>query len=254
MPAHRAIRRRAERREDSRIGWHVYLVFGQSNVVGTLTLDGEMVTSDSRDKEILFYQSSGSVDAVTYQSEEWGNFKDTYSGFGPEKGLARTLLFDGVENVAVVKFARNGMGLGNYFKPSLELGFRAAVQTVRTALGKLEEKIGPATIDGLLWFQGHGDTSNESYANEYAQNLTNFLTQLRAELGCGIPAVIGRGPVWWVNEYKDVVRSAQVSVAENELGWVDSDDTTQRGDDTHLTSGGKDLVGYRAAQLFLNAL
>lgn len=232
--------------------FRVYLVCGQSNVVGTTNLDGGPTNDTAHDDAIEIWDSSGTDGSLAYVSGGWRTFRSWSGGYGPERGLARTLATNGVDDVAIIKWARNGESITRWLKSANDF-YPQLVADVLTAFGALSAR-GTATFGGMLWFHGYGDTAVESQAIAYEVNLTQLLSDLRADTELAdAPVVIGRGPAWWTTEYKDVVREAQVQVAANELGWVNSDDTPPRADYVHLTAKGKEMVGERAASLFLAA-
>lgn len=230
----------------------VFVVLGQSNVVGTSELDGSPANNTTWDSEIGLFDSSGTIGTVSSLSNGWKTFASHFTGYGPERGFARAFAANGMEDVHVIKFARNGTSLASHWCKNLNVLYPEMLAFIEAGLGVLQRTSFPK-LSCIFWFQGHSDTMGEANANAYGANLTQFISDIRADLKSPtVPFIIGRSPAWWTTPYRDVVRAAQVSVAESVgNGWVNSDDTTYRDDFTHLTSGGKELVGIRMAELYL---
>ena len=106
--------------------------------------------------------------------------------------------------------------------------------------------------------QGETDGANETHAVAYERNLRLFIARVRDDFGGGhnpggalLPFVLARvGPRPKQGyTYQDVVRAAQVRVAESEsrVAWVNTDDLRRDTDGVHLLAPGVLTLGERWA-------
>jgi hypothetical protein len=101
--------------------------------------------------------------------------------FGPEFGIAQQ--FD--EPAYFIKFAMGSTTLHTDWRPDGKY-FRECISFVKSALAKVPQ---PAEIKAFFWLQGESDsTGNAQNVNAYEQNLVDFLTSVRRELG-NIPVI-----------------------------------------------------------------
>ena len=86
------------------------------------------------------------------------------------------------------------------------LYYRMMLDEVSETLGNLADhfpgyKGQGYKIAGFVWFQGWNDMVNEDYTAAYAENMANFIRDVRRDLDCpGLPVVIGQLGVGGVEE------------------------------------------------------
>ncbi len=194
------------------------IVAGQSNAVGFDTSTREL-TFSPLDKKILFWWRCGAPPADKFDStsnHQWTylqaqpnqtqgqsnslkqsnpNFRNLEGGFGPEIGLARTLLQHQPEQpLAVIKIAYNGTSVTEWQHHAAAKEFncyQALVSETRTAIRKAAEKGLSMRIRALVWVQGESD-GNDRYAGKYENNLNTMINALRQDLAApGLVVLLG---------------------------------------------------------------
>jgi hypothetical protein len=255
----------------------VYFMAGQSNMQGR-AVDGTSHTNRANDATIYEYENT-----------EWGvrkTFTERYpSGgtivnFGPDVGLMRTLRAAGEEENYVIRFGAGGHSVTSF----LPADQRELDPTTTIPFGNSDQStsiinfFNRATGDMLLrhfrsvgesvfvWYQGAADSKNISgfqpaLANDYGTHLTRLIAHLKGsvtELKGSSPVVVIRSPDWNANTpsskpYQDVVRAAQVSVAEADptAQWLTSDINqgvaTTWEDASHIDAASQERLGMDLA-------
>jgi hypothetical protein len=109
-------------------------------------------------------------------------------------------------------------------------------------------------IVGMFWMQGESDAypphSTLEHAQEYQQNLTNFIQYVRTDLGVpDLPFVIGRISQSSVWTWRDIVRQAQVNVSQTvpNTAIFTTDDLPLQTDNMHYNIIGTTTLGERFA-------
>ena len=166
-----------------------------------------------------YNSSNGFVKCAAMQGEGGGFF-------GPELGLAEKLneMYPG-ETFFIIKCAWGGTNLfEQWLSPSgkgktgdLYLQF---VDYVNTSLEYLESKNYDIEIEAMCWMQGESDSFSVENATDYAQNLSNFISDIREEFKgyasrdgiAFVDAYIADNPVFWV--YCDLVNASKRTVAD----------------------------------------
>jgi len=176
------------------------IVAGQSNAVGFHTRASEL-PEDPRDQSVKFWWRGGDPPADAHDSsfdQEWvtlqaqpkgnpkpkqpGNFGYDEGGFGPEMGLARTLLDEQPDRpVAIVKVAYNATGVSAWLPERKRL--------YKTLLGETKHAIEKAKAQGitlrpraLVWCQGESDSNRLANTENYRKHLEKMLAALRKDL------------------------------------------------------------------------
>ena len=186
----------------------LFLIAGQSNAVGFDAKPSEL-PADPRDKDVMFWFRTGDPppDEFDTRSAGWttlgpqprgtpnpdkkaprqyGNFRDPDGGFGPEIGLARTLLTQQPgRRIAIVKAAFSGTALPMDWDPSPDsksgLCYQALVTETKTAIAAAKAKGITLNIRAMCWVQGESD-ANATAAPLYADRLTKMIASLRHDL------------------------------------------------------------------------
>lgn len=162
-------------------GSDIYLLIGQSNMAGRGKLtDNNAVSHDGVLKMNVFGYLVPAKEPLHYDKPTAG------AGLGASFANA---MREGDTNTTVVLLpcAFGGSGLSEWTKGSYM--YRHAILRTQEALRILK---GKGRLAGILWHQGETDSLNDKKAASYAQRLSQMLTDLRADLGCGdVPVVVG---------------------------------------------------------------
>jgi hypothetical protein len=193
------------------------LVAGQSNAVG-FEAPASKLPSDPGDAKVMFWWKCGDPppDAHDSASDGWttlqaqprgmpsakraggrqyGNFRFPEGGFGPEIGVARTLVSKEAKPIAVVKVAFNGTGMTSDWDPE-DLGakgscYRALLDETRKAVEAAERRGVRLNLRALIWVQGESDAAAKT-ADVYAENLGAMIRALRRDLKApGLAVLLG---------------------------------------------------------------
>ncbi len=186
------------------------LVAGQSNAVGYDAKPSELPSSDL-DHKVMFWWRTGDPppddhDATSGgewkrlrpqplgdpkqprygKTRQYGNFAQKDGGFGPEIGLARTLLLERPgTRLAIVKAAFSGTGIRRDWDPKSDGDngscYRALISETRAAI-KAAEALGlKLRLRAFTWVQGESD-ANKNDADHYENALRDMIASLRKDL------------------------------------------------------------------------
>lgn len=274
----------------------VFLLLGQSNMVGfpSDNYPPTSALSGANDNKVWFAGSAGSREndagdlldnSVAYDTEGWIKL-DTYAaqsrfGYGPNLDFARTLVNDhNYENLAIIKWARNGTALDVYWKKEANNFYPTLVSFCNEQINALKAKLRgyDVRVAGIFWFQGHGDSQIQSRADAYENNLTKLMSDLRSDVidAKSATLIIGRSPEFWKLPFEagepaadaqkvanvTTIKTAQANVADNDGNavWISTDDATALepwvsgvagNNPVHLTTDDKQTLGVRAANAFV---
>lgn len=222
----------------------IFLLAGQSNMVG-------WAYNSSLPQEL----QSPREDIQIYWNDTWAYLHPGLGGSGNHFGPEITLCRDIVDaqpggEIAFIKYAVSGTTLWNDWEPEGGVQYTNFISTVDDALSTISEP----EIVGMLWMQGESDAwpsqSTLGHAQEYGQNLTNFIHQVRTDLGVSdlpfIIAQISQSTVW---TWGDIVRQAQVNVSQAlpNTAIFDTNDLSLLSDNMHYDAGGTIALGARFA-------
>lgn len=199
----------------------VYLLAGQSNMVGQGVVAGEetpgtvefCVANDKSGKyEFLankrgklieqedvwiYYERDGKV-LTENLSPRFGKTDDVV---GPELSFGEQIQKQEGEQILLIKAAWGGKSLGKDFRPPSaggETGFyyEEMLRCIHDALDNLGKHFPKSKryqgyeIAGLFWHQGWNDRVNKQFTAEYTSNMEHLINDLRAEFKTDFPVVI----------------------------------------------------------------
>jgi hypothetical protein len=231
--------------------FHIYLLMGQSNMVGrdtrslALQVDNPRVLSLNHDNQWVVAR-----EPITYDTR-------IPVGQGPGIPFATEMLKTMVKadpdaTIGLVPCAVGGTPLSRWVK-SADL-YEACI-----ARAKLAAQSG--TITGALWHQGEADTGDQQLADTYEKRLTQMFRDLRADLDQpDLPIVVGQlGP--FLEPPSKYPYLAQVSIALQTMptalphvGYADSAGLTDKGDHLHFNSDSQNIFGGRYAAAMQRAM
>lgn len=204
----------------------VYLLGGQSNAVGCTPTAGMDPKLRGFNKNVIIF-IRGECRVGDYG---WAYLKDGLGSSYQDDGngtIGPELMFgydmapqDPAHVMAILKCAWGGTNLGIQWRPPSSGGdtgtlYTNFVKAVHEGIAALDPAFQPE-ICGMLWMQGESDTGDPKLANEYEKNLTNLITDIRAEVKKPdmpfVHATISKFDAW--KAYGDIVREAEANVAK----------------------------------------
>ncbi|MEX0775830.1 MAG: sialate O-acetylesterase [Phycisphaeraceae bacterium] len=245
---------------------NVFLLGGQSNMVGQAPTAGLPAALQSPQDDVLFYyRYQGSVTPLTTLGP--GSGGSSANGFGPEVTFGRSIA-DALpdERFALIKHAANGTTLYGSWDPTPEGpaqgGTYAGFQnTVSDGLAELVAAGYSYNIVGMLWTQGETDANNGQTTGEYEANLIEFIADVRSRYGANLPFFfnrLGTSQTQISLEHLANIRTAQehVAAAVAHAYLIDIDGLTrqQMADTVHFGAAGQMILGERFAQAYINSI
>ena len=171
-------------------------------------------------------------------------------GYGPEFGLAATLVNKGIDALGFIKLAQSQ----STFEADWLVNDGLVEQVVSSAKDAMQEN--HAVLRGIFLIAGETDALSEELANKYSANLEKLIEQLRACLGLGslpiISTVISAGDN--SGEFSKIVQHAQQNSKISNYSSM-SLDRFETVDGTALLKGSAlGRVGRRLALLYSDIL
>ncbi|MDB4539913.1 T9SS type A sorting domain-containing protein, partial [Saprospiraceae bacterium] len=161
-----------------------------------------------------------------------------YGGFegqiGPELGFGHLLGEHFQDQVLIIKTCWGGKGLAVDFRPPSSGGivgpyYNQMISDITETINNINIEFpqyngGQIDIAGFCWFQGWNDGEQNSYLNEYEENLKNLISDVRADLNVpDLPFVVGltgnggydllQGDLW-IQGLQTILVPAQVNAVE----------------------------------------
>jgi Carbohydrate esterase, sialic acid-specific acetylesterase len=236
----------------------VFILAGQSNMVGSgLTADLPTSPFDYQAPQFIRYSYDLSSESDVFASSGWELLRPSVRGddFGPEITFGQRVNA-ALGEIAIIKQAANGTSLEADWDPNATQGpllYQRMIDRVNSSLALLDNQGIAYELAGVLWMQGESDASL-SMAPLYEQNLTQFISAVRNDLGApGLAFTIGRISNRSTFSGLDIIRQAQANVAKadpNVLA-VDLDHLTLQNDRVHFTSAGQIGLGEAFADAVL---
>ena len=162
------------------------------------------------------------------------------------------------EIIGIIKYAPDASFLDPEWLP-FDIHYLGIINSIINAFLSAEHSLGNVEpeIAGMLWMQGEFDAVTLQTANDYEQNLTDFIGFIRAEtFVTSMPFVIGQiannGGVW---PFGATVQQGQANVAANVFNtkMFITSDIGIKPDNVHYDSAGNIELGIRFAD-FVNDL
>jgi len=221
----------------ARENFHVYLLMGQSNMVGR---DTRPLASQVDNSRVLALDGEG----------RWGVAREPMhvggTGVGPGIPFALEMLkADPKVTIGLVPCAVGGTQLRRWVKRG-DL-YERAVSRARAAARD-------GLIKGVLWHQGESDTGQQENAETYEARLAQMFQDLRQDLGLpDLPIVVGQLGDFLTPEkypYVEQVRGAirHIPVVVAGVGYAGSEGLGHKGDDLHFSAEAERELGARFAR------
>lgn len=222
-----------------RQNFHIYLLMGQSNMVG-------------RDTRSLASQVDNPRLLALNHDNQWAVARDPIhfdtkippgQGPGISCGLEMLQMDSGI-TIGLVPCAVGGTPLSRWVKG-------ADLYEDCLTRAKLAGQAG--SIDGVLWHQGEADTTTQANADSYETRLVHMFKDLRQDLGLPrLPIVVGQlGPFLDPAKYPylETVTAAitHIPAVLPDAGYADSAGLQDRGDSLHFSADSQKLFGARYA-------
>ncbi|RYD19222.1 MAG: hypothetical protein EOP88_19790 [Verrucomicrobiaceae bacterium] len=239
----------------------VYLLGGQSNADGRADAAGLPAELQLPQPDVdFYYRIEGSLGTLTTLRPGLSESLQ----FGPEiiigKRLAKLHSDEDGTRVAIIKYANGGTNLHTQWKAGGDAtttgdGAEYVVfqQTVTAGLAALAAAYPGAQVDlqAMVWMQGESD-ADATNAPLYQNNLTAFISDVRATYGQTLPFVIGRLSSSQTNlaaQHLNTIRAAQdaVAAADPLTGIVSTDGLAMNPDALHFSAAGQQEMGSRFA-------
>lgn len=121
---------------------------------------------------------------------------------GPELGFGHLLGMEMDDQVMIIKTCWGGKNLAVDFRPPSSGGatgpyYNLMINDITEAIANIQTEFpqysgGQIEISGFSWFQGWNDGEEQSFLDEYEQNLINLIADVRTDLNTpNLPVVIG---------------------------------------------------------------
>lgn len=191
----------------------VFLMGGQSNMLGRAPLSGLPAALQSPQADVLFFGGSDGTVGTTLTTLRPDGKNPTE--FGPEVTFGRSIAdASPTTHYALIKYAAGGTALYNDWAPGTGAQYTAFRNTVTAGLAALHAAGHTTEIIGMAWHQGESDAIEGRQAS-YASNLTAFIADIRSRYGAGLPFLIG--------EIRRSNGAAFVTVADAQLAVAAAD-------------------------------
>ncbi|MCX6936273.1 MAG: sialate O-acetylesterase [Verrucomicrobia bacterium] len=212
----------------------LYLLLGQSNMVGRDTAGLEAQATDPR---IGFVDGKGRWWVAREPMHSGG------SGIGPGISFATAMLASAAPAtvIGLIPCAVGGTPLSRWVKGG-DL-YEAAVRRAKTAAAA-------GRLKGILWHQGEGDSVNAADAQSYEVRLNQMFKDIRSDLGQpDLPIVVGQLGEFVQSRYVETVRIALTHLPASlpRVGFADSKGLGHKGDSLHFSTEAAQEMGRRYA-------
>ena len=193
--------------------YDVFLLIGQSNMAGR----GIMVEGDENvfDENVFILDGEGKVVPATNPLNQYSTIRKSMSmqqicpGFGFSKKLSQKT----GRKILLVVNARGGTTISQWMKGAEDGYYDEAVRRTKEAMKYGELK-------AILWHQGCGDVRK---ADTYMESLTQFVANLRNDLGVGeVPFIAGELGQWrsHVKPFNNMLHTISRHIPNS--GWISS--------------------------------
>jgi hypothetical protein len=220
--------------------FHIYLLMGQSNMVG-------------RDTRSLASQVDNPRLLALNHDNQWVIARDPIhfdtrippgQGPGIPFGLEMLQNSPGI-TIGLVPCAVGGTPLSRWVK---------GADLYEDCLTRAKLAAHAGSIEGVLWHQGEADTTTQANADSYETRLVQMFKDLRQDLGLPhLPIVVGQlGPFLDPQKYPylQTVTAAlkHIPAVLPDAGYADSAGLEDRGDKLHFSAESQKAFGVRYAK------
>ena len=230
---------------------NVFILSGQSNMVG-LGVPGELSANYQAPLTNVIIKAGGNP------NKGWGDLKPGYGAngnyFGPELGFGFDIhpIFTG-EKIAIIKYSVGATTLCGDYRPPSSGGvigplYTALTNFTKTAINELSENYDVKVL-GMCWMQGESDAVAITNAQAYYTNLTNFIYDVRKDLGLqSLPFIIGMIDEQKIWTHNAIVRQAELDLAQSMTNVFVFDTKGLATDGIHYTTPGQISLGHLFAR------
>ena len=223
---------------------HLYLLMGQSNMVGR---DSVAEQDRKTHRRII----------VINRDKEWERacdplpHTDPYSqGVGPGMAFARVMVEqDESITIGLIPCGKGGSALSQWVK-----GEELYKKAVKRALAAQKDGV----LKGILWHQGESEIGNKAHAESYAERVTTMFKDLRKDLNePHVPIVVGEiGHYLYEQDRFPYARAvndalAQVPKRLDHAGVATGEELDHKGDGVHINTESQRKLGKRYAKVML---
>ena len=137
------------------------------------------------------WMQSGGVGATGANSYKNMNDVQRLGQFGPELSMARKLYDNGRRKVIILKVSYGFQSLAQSTSPTIPFDFNSApgrnksYDRMKTEFNALTNYLKSTnkkyTVDGFYWYQGGTDALQQSYTDQYEQNLRDLITRSKTD-------------------------------------------------------------------------
>jgi acetyl esterase/lipase len=221
----------------ARDSFHIYLLMGQSNMVGR---DTRTLASQVDNPRVLALDGEGRW-VVAREPMHVGG-----TGVGPGIPFAREMLKSAPNvTIGLVPCAVGGTPLRRWVKGG---------DLYERALSRAKTAAQAGVVKGVLWHQGESDTNKQENAETYETRLTQMFKDLRQDLALpDLPIVVGQLGDFLTPDrypYVEMVRDAigHVPAAVPGVGYAGTKGLGHKGDSLHFSAEAEKELGARFAK------
>ena len=221
--------------------FHIYLLMGQSNMVGR---DTRTLASQTDNPRVLALDGDGRW--VVARDPIHAKVGRIEPGAGPGISFALEMLkADPNVTIGLVPCAVGGTPLRRWVKGG---------DLYETAVSRAKAAARDGVVKVVLWHQGEADTEKQQNAETYESRLAQMFRDLRQDLGLpGLPIVVGQLGEFLTPEkyrYVETVRGAiaHIPASVPGVGFADSKGLGHKGDDLHFSAEAEKELGARFAR------
>ncbi len=194
--------------QDTPTHWNVFVVAGQSPVVGPEGLTYNV--TPNVDDQILYYRYPDWEQVPPWDEASTVEYKFTNDSTqaGPEVAFGRWLVHSGWENVVMIKVAQGGHGVESFLRPERRLNFAAGQTNMWERMNRIVDQAmillrlrgNQATLRGFCYFQGWENIKTDIQTINYGAHLGFLIEDVRALVDNGsapnMPFIVTVSPNW----------------------------------------------------------
>ncbi|XP_065881368.1 probable carbohydrate esterase At4g34215 [Euphorbia lathyris] len=234
----------------------IFILAGQSNMAGrggvvinpytgNLTWDGIVPPESQPNPSIL--RLSAQLNWVLAQEPLHADIDyNKINGVGPGMAFANAILKKEprIGAVGLVPCAIGGTNISQWGKGGFL--YEELVRRTKEAL-----KSG-GVVRAMLWYQGESDTKDGEETEFYEERLTNFFTEIRADLNHPLLRIIHVGLASGEGPFIEEIREAQLGIKLQNVANVDARGLQLEADRLHLTTAAQVHLGQLLADALLH--